>query len=1240
MRSARKKESEDPWRGWNEREASLKDFLSPEVSIEWSSSDEEFDPKSSKITSLTGVKLINLSKNKTPSLDFPKKLEKRNAESLNIKSQIDSVFNEGPCHRNSSESTGRLKLDSKRLDLLQTPVTKNFANSGEQHLPSSTLETPKKVRYDRKICFEKDLTVSPIIGSRRKIKPKRQLYEYSSPTKSPGNDINNIEPTSPILGSQYKQRTVYKFKCFDINLSTGINFTSKQLHDGAGNLKSQSEITQDVAETPSVKASITDENAKSILKRRKLSRGYTPERQKERLSKEKAKVEEKECSTTVKESSCVYNESQKKDAENNFMKRKTNLDVDNKSNNFKTCKAEERDHWNMRRNLQDHNLGERTSRSSFFKNYFLQHKEETCGGDKNCIEHNSSQNGNPVTKVADSQSDVEIDSISSPLKDTPSHNGTPSLESDNPSISCGSAPSPPPSTKEQQEVLKTGSAWLRTLQHTPEKPSSKEDTEGAVESAKKKPKKDGHGWRTRCLIQSRQSSVNIWIHQMSLTSLHCQKTPSLKNKLQTDLKVFKLSSPGPGGECSTHSSHKIFSSSVVKNLENVLIESPKSSLGASFLPRKYMCLKILKVGVPSNAALCKVIFCTPEIFQKGIKMENNKEGKHEEGENGSKGKYLVYFSLQEQKLTIALRVNDEVKVYCPWHTLGLQSHSTPVLFTSHFIMQEDQLMINKKQEMKDLYSFKNEENKRGTKSLLPSTNKSGTKWKRVLTTWTCSCTKDTAVLPSMCKTHLYAAARIRAPRVNIKLLRSLHTSFTDVKDTPEGAKRKTRVHPTWTILEAIEICAGISDVPVTITIRVHRIVSHRGTEGEITDWELVGQDAAGMFCTVKIPNRPLANKLTGLLEGEGDTHTLTHVSVHQRLTNTQNPGLFSLISSLHTAYQAEVRSNKLIYPLLQDKASCPTQTYCYAFTVSLGFTELLHSGYEVVIPITLPYWSLQEALQVPCDGQRGNLSLHILYKVDSFLYVIDQSIKTEVIPHFQTHESKKEKGEKSEHEKKEVAEDNTDKEETVVGKVIVGDDTALPQGISESGTVMQSALVRDALIWNGNVIVDEYSLIQHQESKMSITLATLLKIVNPLSSNTQCDDLAVVSGTIMRVEEESAHHWPTCSSCKSDKVVEIQDGSVDCSACGQKSTVPGTGYNLEVWLMYGLKLRFIEVKIQLYQRTIEKLLQSVFSSNQQEELDAALLVGECIGPAVCVVQNSRKIKQTGFQIYTLLELPY
>lgn len=61
----------------------------------------------------------------------------------------------------------------------------------------------------------------------------------------------------------------------------------------------------------------------------------------------------------------------------------------------------------------------------------------------------------------------------------------------------------------------------------------------------------------------------------------------------------------------------------------------------------------------------------------------------------------------------------------------------------------------------------------------------------------------------------------------------------------------------------------------------------REAAGEIKEWELVGQDAGGVFCTVKIPNRPLVCHLTDLLEGEGGTHTLTQVTISQRLTNTQ-----------------------------------------------------------------------------------------------------------------------------------------------------------------------------------------------------------------------------------------------------------------------------------------------------------------------------------------------------------------
>lgn len=55
-------------------------------------------------------------------------------------------------------------------------------------------------------------------------------------------------------------------------------------------------------------------------------------------------------------------------------------------------------------------------------------------------------------------------------------------------------------------------------------------------------------------------------------------------------------------------------------------------------------------------------------------------------------------------------------------------------------------------------------------------------------------------------------------------------------------------------------------------------------------WELLGQDAAGQFCLVKIPNRPLAQDLKKALSDQTDssaTHTFTHLTMAQRLTNTQ-----------------------------------------------------------------------------------------------------------------------------------------------------------------------------------------------------------------------------------------------------------------------------------------------------------------------------------------------------------------
>lgn len=73
----------------------------------------------------------------------------------------------------------------------------------------------------------------------------------------------------------------------------------------------------------------------------------------------------------------------------------------------------------------------------------------------------------------------------------------------------------------------------------------------------------------------------------------------------------------------------------------------------------------------------------------------------------------------------------------------------------------------------------------------------------------------------------------------------------------------------------------------------------------------------------------------------------------------RNPGLFSLISSLHSSHQVAVRADPSLRPLLR-----PPQTSCYCFTVTLGSTCLLPCEEEVVIPLSPPSWSLQQAFKV------------------------------------------------------------------------------------------------------------------------------------------------------------------------------------------------------------------------------------------------------------------------------------
>ncbi|XP_053626820.1 uncharacterized protein [Cherax quadricarinatus] len=1080
MSLRRKRKQDAAYDGWTEREAFLEEFLSlsPGVSlsqqsaIEWSSSDEENENKSSKTVVVPGIRVINFSK-KLQSSAFHNKMEWRKTERSKAEPMKETSDGVVSCQVKSSEPSEGLTLDSQRLELctsetngLPTPAQQNMnsdniyprvsssyhcsnKDNGETSFHAVSFKTPKKERETNNIPHDGDYA-SPIIGSQRS---RRTVKEHM--LRDGLGDIGATEPSSPILGSQTimrKQRNVFKLM-HERNSSFGFAF--EKLKGDTGISESCRNIAGSEAQTPATEIMNENEDPlKSKIRRRNLSYAFSQLEYQGSKSNEENNEDKRDLSNMKNQISCGYTQPLKKNT-NSFIKKNTDTNMDVTSQSSKANKNEESTFWNLTKNSQSLKVSETTSRFSAFKDFLLKHERETCGDDL-LIEESTSQNDDVSGEVADSQSDVDIDSIPSPSKEASDSLGK-SLESYEASISSGSVPSSAPVTNKQEGKLMTGSHWIKMLQQqTPEKPSSKEKTEGGVESAKKKSKK---------------------------------------------------------------------------------------------------------------------------------------------------------------------------------HQLDLPSHNMPVLFTSYFIMQQNQHIKSEEHNMNEVSILENNVSSEGSnKTLTAFPSKSGMKKKIILTTWTCLCSRDGTVLPSMCDAQQHMAQLQYVPKVNSNLS-PLHPGFTIVNDTPEERDLQNEVHPAWTILEAIEKCGGVSDVPVTITIRVHRIITRRKSADVVKEWELVGQDAAGVFCTVKIPNCPLASQLTELLErGEGSTHTVTQVTIQQRLTNTQNPSLFSLISSLHKAYQTEVRSDPLLYPLLHAQASRPSQTYCYVFTVQLGLTELLHSGNEVVMPILLPHWSLNETLQVACDGQRGSLSLHILYKLFSFLYVVNKSIKTENNDDSITI-----------HENKELSNSDNikydfDKERLLVKKIVVSDGTTLPAWIPESGTVMKSALLKDVVICNGCVMMDEYSLLQQQETSMMLSLSALHKIIKPLSFQTQRYDLSLISGNILRVDEETAYTWPTCGKCKSDNIQDKQNDTVDCLACGEKSSIPGTGYCLEVFLNCGLELHLAGVKVKLYQRTIEKLLLDI--NDIHGEYDAASLVDKHVGPMVCVLQEINRAKRTSSQTYTLIELPY
>lgn len=132
------------------------------------------------------------------------------------------------------------------------------------------------------------------------------------------------------------------------------------------------------------------------------------------------------------------------------------------------------------------------------------------------------------------------------------------------------------------------------------------------------------------------------------------------------------------------------------------------------------------------------------------------------------------------------------------------------------------------------------------------------------------------------------------------------------------------------------------------------------------------------------------------------------------------------------------------------------------------------------------------------DGQRGYLSLHILYMVDSFLYVMGHTNTNhhQEAPgtHSSNHEdssaildtnhedsadsqeckanitSKKDKDSIRSKKRLSLSSVRMNDESSPVRRLMVATRSSLPEWIPEQGTVMQRAVLKDVMVWRGEDI--------------------------------------------------------------------------------------------------------------------------------------------------------------------------
>ncbi|XP_045863068.1 DNA repair-scaffolding protein isoform X3 [Meles meles] len=368
---------------------------------------------------------------------------------------------------------------------------------------------------------------------------------------------------------------------------------------------------------------------------------------------------------------------------------------------------------------------------------------------------------------------------------------------------------------------------------------------------------------------------------------------------------------------------------------------------------------------------------------------------------------------------------------------------------------------------------------------------------------------------------------------------------------------------------------------------------------------LLVQDAYGMFSEVHSEVTILKDQ-----QLEGKSCSLMGMKVLQKATRGRAAELFSLIDTLWPPVMP-LKAPGHGQACEEIKNHMPPPSFCYILTAHphVGQIDIIEED-----PISKLYQPpvprfLKEIFQTSDLSTRCSFYARVIYQRpqqrEIWLMVTDATLQMQ-------------------------DENNSGLPKTI--PVCVAPSCVLSQEVLEALTeaVSHSFLFRDTVRAQGQIFCVEGSVLLLQKPCLGVDSGAhsceltgpvkLNELVSVTQVNSICSVQAILTGTVVGVDENTAFSWPTCDMCGNERL-ELSPGDRDTFSCGDCSRVvtsPLLRRHLQVFLDCPSRPQ-CTVKVKLSQTSISSLLR--FAACEDGSYEVKSVLGKEVGLLNCFVQS-------------------